>query len=184
LNNSCLTTGSPKRTILQHKSNPNSRWSTIDGYEQEIYNQHTAVVNVTPLLLKTTVQQAAKILLVEDNHVNRRVAHSMLSSLGYEADDALNGLEAVLMLERSSYDLVLMDCQMPEMDGYEATAKIRSMHSSVLDHDIIVIAMTANCMAGDREKCLDAGMNDYLAKPVKKKLLAEVLERWLPVSSR
>ena len=127
----------------------------------------------------TAAQRSARILLVEDNHINRMVAHNMLNSLGYHAADAMNGREALRLLEHTRFDLVLMDCQMPEMDGYEATAEIRSVHSSVLDHDITVVAMTANCMKGDREKCLAAGMNDYLAKPVKKKLLAEALDRWL-----
>ena len=91
-----------------------------------------------------------------------------------------NGKEAVDALRSLPYDLVLMDCQMPEMDGYEATARIRDPRSSVRDHGVPVIAMTAHAMKADRDKCLSAGMNDYVSKPVKAAALVEVLERWLP----
>ncbi len=90
-----------------------------------------------------------------------------------------NGIEAVQALESIPYDLVLMDVQMPEMSGYEATRRIRDPQSEVLNHDIPVIAMTATAMQGDREKCLEAGMNDYLPKPVNRRILAEMLEKWL-----
>lgn len=116
-----------------------------------------------------------RILLVEDNEINQNVALTMLKKLGYRADLAVNGLEAVNAIARSSYDLILMDCQMPEMDGYEATKTIRSMEKG-LKHTSIV-AMTANAMEGDREKCLRAGMDDYLAKPIKLDSLQIMLER-------
>jgi signal transduction histidine kinase/DNA-binding response OmpR family regulator len=120
------------------------------------------------------------ILLAEDNIVNQKVALALLRKLGLSADTAANGAEAVKALEKISYDLVLMDCQMPEMDGYEATARIRDPLSKVRNHGIPVIAVTANAMKGDREKCLDAGMNDYLSKPIVPQALAEMLEKWLP----
>jgi signal transduction histidine kinase/HPt (histidine-containing phosphotransfer) domain-containing protein/FixJ family two-component response regulator len=120
-----------------------------------------------------------RILLAEDNAINQRVAQSMLGKLGYRADVAANGLEAIRALELIDYDLVLMDCQMPEMDGFTATAMIRDAGSRVLNHAVPIIAMTANAMKGDRELCLGAGMNDYLTKPVKKEALAEVLDAWL-----
>jgi CheY-like chemotaxis protein len=119
-------------------------------------------------------------LLVEDNITNQKVALGILRKLGLSADAVANGAEAIKALESIPYDLVLMDVQMPVMDGYEATAQIRNPRSTVLDHNIPVIAMTANAMAGDREKCLEVGMNDYVSKPVKTHSLAEALEKWLP----
>ncbi len=121
----------------------------------------------------------ARILLVEDNPVNQQVATHMLKKMGCEVDIAQHGREALGFLSRKRYDLVLMDCQMPEMDGFEATHSIRDPASAVLDHDVRVIAMTANAFAEDRERCLAAGMNDFLAKPVTQKMLGEMLDKWL-----
>ena len=118
------------------------------------------------------------VLLVEDNKINIRVALGMLKKLGIEAAVAENGLEAVAALEKDDFHLVFMDCQMPQMDGYEATAVIRDKHSAVRNHDVIIIAMTANAMKGDREKCLAAGMNDYVSKPIKKRDLEGLLSKW------
>ena len=121
-----------------------------------------------------------RILLAEDNIINQEVAQSILHKLGYKADVVFNGLEAVKALSLTNYDLVLMDCQMPEMDGFEATAIIRDIKSAVLNHAVPIIALTANAMSKDREDCLKAGMSDYLPKPVKKAELAEVFAKWLP----
>jgi two-component system sensor histidine kinase/response regulator len=121
-----------------------------------------------------------RILLVEDNHINKRVALGSLKKIGYKADVAENGLEALQALEKRSYDLVLMDCQMPEMDGYEATRQIRNPDSRVTNHDVPIVAMTANAMPDDQQKCMDAGMNDYLSKPVKIDALSHMLEKWMP----
>lgn len=120
----------------------------------------------------------ARILLAEDNAVNQKVATVMLGKMGYYADIASNGIEALKALEAAPYDMVLMDVHMPEMDGLEATRRIRDAKSAVSNHLIPVVAMTASAMAGDREMCLDAGMNDYISKPVNRGELARVLERW------
>ena len=122
-----------------------------------------------------------RILLAEDNIINQKVAQALLNKLGYKADVVANGEEAVRELELINYDLVLMDCQMPEMNGFEATAMIRDAGSKVLNHAVPIIAMTANAMTKDREECIEAGMDDYLAKPVKKDEMAKILQKWLPL---
>jgi two-component system sensor histidine kinase/response regulator len=121
----------------------------------------------------------ARILLVEDNLTNQEVAGGLLRRMGWHADVAANGKQAVKALESEPYDLVLMDVQMPEMDGYEATRIIRDSGSSVLNHNIPVIATTAHAMSGDAEKCLAAGMSDYISKPIDPGRLANVVEKWL-----
>ncbi len=126
----------------------------------------------------------ARLLLAEDQFTNQQVAQAILSKLGYEADVVSNGLEALRALERKDYDLVFMDCQMPEMDGYRATRVIRNPKSRVRSHEIPVIALTANASSDDREKCIRAGMSDYLAKPIRHKAVLEMLDRWLPKTLR
>ena len=121
----------------------------------------------------------ARILVVEDNTVNQLVAVGILTKLGLSADVAANGLEAIEALATLPYDLVLMDMQMPELDGVGATRQIRNPQSRVLDPRMPVIAMTANAMRGDREECLAAGMNDYVAKPIEVGALVAVLKKWL-----
>jgi signal transduction histidine kinase/DNA-binding response OmpR family regulator len=121
---------------------------------------------------------SAPILVVEDNPVNQQVACGWLRKLGYRADVAANGFEALEALERIPYTAVLMDCQMPEMDGFQATAELRRREGASTHTP--VIAMTANVMRGDRERCLEAGMDDYVPKPVRLEDLDAALRRWLP----
>ncbi|HEY1182112.1 MAG TPA: response regulator [Rhodocyclaceae bacterium] len=124
----------------------------------------------------------ARLLLVEDNPVNQRLAVILLEKLGHHVDTAVNGNEALKALAQSRYDVVLMDCRMPMMDGYETTRIIRRGGAGVLDPRVPIVAMTANAMIGDRELVLEAGMDDYLAKPVNPKTLEETLQRWLTKS--
>ena len=132
--------------------------------------------------ISRSLKRKIRILVAEDNPVNQKVAQAMLRRMGLEADVVANGLEAVDVLQTIPYDLVLMDCQMPEMDGYEATCIIRRQGSKALNPGIPIIAMTALAMQGDREKCIQAGMNDFIAKPVKRRDLAEMLARWLDLT--
>jgi two-component system sensor histidine kinase/response regulator len=120
-----------------------------------------------------------RILVVDDNSINLKVALKMLNVYGLNTGTATNGREAIRMLSTKPFDLVLMDIQMPVMDGYEATARIRDPHSGVRSHDIPIIAMTANAMKGDREKCLQAGMEDYICKPIDPNELQSLLDKWL-----
>jgi len=122
-----------------------------------------------------------RVLLAEDNLVNQKVALVMLSRLGIQADVVSTGLEALDALVGVSYDLVLMDCQMPEMDGFEATRRIRDRERG--SRRMPVVAMTANAMVGDRERCLEAGMDDHIPKPVRIDALQRALSRWLPAGA-
>jgi len=136
-----------------------------------------------PLVTRHTLKEARsrrrrRILVADDNETNQMVAVRMLQRLGYEADVAANGLDVVEALTRIPYNVVLMDCQMPEMDGFEATRTIRLSESSHGGR-VPIVAMTANAMQGDRERCIETGMDDYISKPVKLEELSRVLERWL-----
>jgi CheY-like chemotaxis protein len=120
-----------------------------------------------------------RVLLVEDNPVNREVAVGMLEALGCRTDAADNGWRAIEAMNDRLYDAVLMDCQMPVMDGLSATAEIRRRESSVGHARVPIIALTANAMEGDRERCLAAGMDDFLSKPFTQQQLAALLQRWM-----
>ena len=139
----------------------------------------------TELLPETTAPVAEtnskpQVLLTEDNPINQEVASSMLENIGCEVEIAENGADAVQALEEREFDLILMDCQMPVMDGYEATRMIRSQSPQ---RSIPVIALTANAMAGDRELCLESGMDDYLSKPVDQENLKNTIDKWLQKTS-
>jgi two-component system sensor histidine kinase/response regulator len=125
-------------------------------------------------------QFTARVLVVEDNAINQKVAQGLLKKFGVQVELAANGEEALNSLENLPFDLVFMDCQMPVMDGYEATQQIRHTESKVRNQDIPIVAMTANSMEGDRDKCLAVGMNDFISKPVNPSKVQEVLKRWLP----
>ncbi len=131
---------------------------------------------VTRHLIKDNHKRRFRILLVEDNAVNVKVCVKLLKKIGLTPDVADNGEQAVTALESNQYDLVLMDVQMPVMDGFQATKAIRKPGSTVLQPDIPIIALTANTMKGDREKCMAFGMNDFISKPIKPAILYELIE--------
>jgi CheY-like chemotaxis protein/anti-sigma regulatory factor (Ser/Thr protein kinase) len=137
----------------------------------------------SPAAVRPVARLHGRVLVAEDNFTNRQVALSILEKLGLDADAVASGAAAVQALESIPYDLVLMDVQMPVMDGIEATRQIRSPVSAVPNHHIPIIAMTAHAMPGDRERFLGLGMNDYVSKPVSARALAEALARWLPAEN-
>jgi PAS domain S-box-containing protein len=141
---------------------------------------HTANQTALAPVEEKPATSTAKILLVEDNPTNQLVAKGILNKLGYVLiDTAASGAEALRLLAQNPFDVVLMDVQMPEMDGFTATKAVRSRSSPTLDPELPIIAMTAYAMAGDREKCLAAGMSDYVTKPIGPESLRLVLDKWL-----
>ena len=128
-----------------------------------------------------------RILLVEDNHINQVVAGCLLENIGLSADCVSNGIEAIESLKNATehlpYTLILMDCQMPEMDGYEATRQIRRGNAGEKNQMIPIIAMTANAMVGDREKCIESGMNDHITKPINEEQIYAKLSQWLTLQA-
>ncbi len=141
----------------------------------ELFAPPTTTAPAESVMMPKVVVRRKKILLAEDNPVNQMLAHEQLKKLGFSVHGVANGLEATQSVLENEYDLVFMDCQMPEMDGFEATRRIRQNQKRHLP----IIAMTAQAMPGDREKCLAAGMDDYLAKPFNLRDLSAILERWL-----
>ena len=126
-------------------------------------------------------QNRGRVLIVEDNPINQRVAVILANKLGFVADVANDGSEALDMVRDQFYNLILMDCQMPVMDGFEATRAIRALSTAV--SQVPIIAVTANVMEGQRDKCLAAGMNDYLPKPINKDVLGKAVDKWIPPDS-
>ncbi len=154
-------------------------------YDGVITMMGPATTTSAPLITRHRLAEAAvqtrfRALLAEDNIVNQQVAAGMLTAIGCRVDVAANGHEVLEALAQRPYDVVFIDCQMPEMDGYAATAAIRAREAETGGH-MLIIAMTANAMQGDRERCLEVGMDDYLAKPIRRAALAETLSHWLPV---
>ncbi len=118
-------------------------------------------------------------LLVDDNVINQKIALKIMSKMGFQADVAQNGREAIEILSQAAYDLVFMDCQMPVLDGYEATRIIRGETSRTINPGVPIVAMTAHAMEGAREECIAAGMDDYIAKPVTPDAIAEMIRKWV-----
>jgi two-component system sensor histidine kinase/response regulator len=136
----------------------------------------SASANVPAVERLPRCSAAGRVLVVEDNVVNQRLAKVLIERLGYEVDLAANGEEAVTQLARRSYDVALMDCQMPVLDGFEATRQVRRLDAPACRTPIV--AMTASAMDGDREQCLNSGMDDYLTKPLDLEKLKTAIERW------
>jgi two-component system, sensor histidine kinase and response regulator len=141
-------------------------------------------VLVTRHSLLDSEKHSIKILLAEDNPVNQKLALKLFEKFGYKADPVNNGCEAIETLKKTEYDIVFMDVQMPEMDGFEATGIIRDHNSDVLNHNVPIIAMTAHAMKGDEQKCIDLGMNDYLSKPIEPQILLEKIKHWVGMVSK
>jgi two-component system, sensor histidine kinase and response regulator len=145
--------------------------------------EQTVAVSNVPCVESSVVLEKARVLLAEDNMVNQKVALVRLQKLGYRAEAVVNGVKVLEALTRLPYNLIFMDCQMPEMDGYETTHAIRLAEQNLecpcpWNAPIYIIALTAHAMDGDREKCLAVGMDDYLCKPVLVPELQAALERW------
>lgn len=162
---------------VRHKQLHECLLSTLKGqaYNEEPNTQNASSNQSAAIDRK----KQARILIAEDNSTNQLVISSIIKKLGYKADIVANGLESLTAAQEKQYDLIFMDCQMPQMDGYEATRRIREQKNGKTQHDLPIIAMTAFAMQGDRDKCLQAGMNDYLSKPVQPQALAQMLNLWL-----
>ncbi len=150
-----------------------------DAYDQEEPEETTA--SIEPISAKHLESIHPEILLVEDNEVNLKVAEKLIQYIGYPFDFALNGQEALEKVKQKRYRMILMDCQMPVMDGYKCTSKIRDYEQAAGLNRTPIMAMTANAMMGDREKCLDAGMDDYMSKPLNRYILEKTLKKWDPL---
>ena len=150
-----------------------------DTFDQE--NSSETTTSAEPISAKHLESIRPEILLVEDNEVNLKVAEKLIQYIGYPFDFALNGQEALEKVKQKRYRMILMDCQMPVMDGYKCTSKIRDYEQAAGLNRTPIMAMTANAMMGDREKCLDAGMDDYMSKPLNRYILEKTLKKWDPL---
>lgn len=148
-----------------------------DGQDEAIDNSNRP----PPINSKDVESLLPDILLVEDNEVNLKVAEKLIQYIGYPFDHAMNGQEAYEKVKQNRYRMILMDCQMPVMDGYICTGKIRDFETAAGLNRTPILAMTANAMMGDREKCLDAGMDDYMSKPLNRYILEKTLKKWDPL---
>lgn len=163
--------------LLNIQQATEQRFSLLEEAAQLAVSHEANAATIAPHL---NAPIAGHVLLVEDNPVNRTVAMRVLAVIGLSAESAENGKEAIDMLNRSRFDMVLMDCQMPVMDGYTATRTRRTQEDERGLPRIPIVAMTANAMVGDREKCLASGMDDYMTKPLARAVLDQLLRKWLP----
>jgi signal transduction histidine kinase/DNA-binding response OmpR family regulator len=150
--------------------------SVLLGEEDREESENNAALTEALPVPNVILNRKLRILLAEDNIVNQKLALTLLRKSGFMVDAVANGREALETLKRIPYDLVLMDVQMPEMDGFEATRRIREPHSGVLDNKVLIIAMTAHAMTGDKDRCLEAGMDNYISKPIDPKKLVEIIK--------
>src|SRR5579863_8861198 len=161
----------PEKTFL---------WSAAN-LKRKLQDKDTGAPAATTSLPSVgSAAELERILIAEDNAINQKVIERMVQKLGYSVDLVANGREAIVAASGSSYGLIFMDCQMPEMDGFEACREIRKLEGGAR---IPIVAITANAMKGDRERCLAAGMDDYVSKPFKQDDLRVVIERWIRASA-
>lgn len=179
LNQTVRTEVAPEQTVSINKPIKQNEWLSalkrafgLSNAAKPLPTPTIGQIKAPAKLRPDVIHQSLRVLIAEDNTVNQRVAVLQLQSLGYKAHVVSNGLEVLEAVERAEFDLILMDCQMPEMDGYEASRRLRQHRH----HDRMwIIALTANAMQGDQAKCLEAGMDDYLAKPLNVRDLAAKL---------
>jgi len=193
-----IDTAAPPAGPLANPVKPSAPFNASTAASADRNFENTAGAVGTAATIPPSYRFHARVLVVDDNRTNQRVAQLALESLGCHVDLAANGLEAIEMLRRFPYGIVFMDCEMPEMDGFEATRRIREMETKIARGEIVterhvsfasgrrlpIVAMTAKALAGDRERCLFEGMDDYLSKPLQMPLIAMALAKWLPPAAR
>ena len=182
----CIVLSSLGDRVAEAEALGVSAWLTKPVRKAQLHSMLSVVAgrggglqSVKPEIVDGAKYPASRVLLVEDNRVNREVAARTLKTFGIEAAAAEDGSQAMAAIRAGKFDLVFMDCQMPIMDGYEATKAVREWEQGSGRPRLPIVAMTANAMQGDREKCLAAGMDDYIAKPIKREMVAAALARWL-----
>ena len=186
-----LSSAGGENSLLSLKLVDACRVLTKPARQSDLYNAIVDCISTVAIAPKESKSQLSmssgisvtgRILLAEDNMVNQEVAHAMLQNLGVHTEVVNNGMGAIDAVQHGQFDAVLMDCQMPVMDGFQATQAIRRNEREAGDKHLVIIALTANAIAGDRERCLEAGMDDYLSKPFTQEQLATTLARWLPAT--
>ncbi len=158
---------------------PVRRSPLLNVIAEAVRDERDIVEHATVRYMDEASKKSRKLLLVEDNKTNQKVAIAILKKLGFTADIADDGFKAIEILQKSEYDVVFMDCQMPGIDGYETTRRIRSGEAKVINPKSIIIAMTANATEDDKKACLAAGMDDYISKPVQPNALLDMLIKWI-----
>ena len=171
---------------VKSKEGEGSTFFFTAKFENSQKTENTRAINQSEyndvdLTLSDKQKQEIQILVVDDNPVNKAVAKAILKKLGFLCDVASNGLKAIEMIEANSFNIIFMDCQMPQMDGFEATGHIRNAKAGEKNKNLPIIAMTAQAMKGSKEQCLSAGMDDYLSKPIKPDTLNQMIEKWIAI---